>query len=162
MITLFIKLHWPENSESSSSLPVYDTWWSIFTVPIYCWTSSREAVIVNFYSLWLDSTENRTRVYGFSSRLLSIRLLIGSINVFAGTNPWLEQNCNWFNFWLLRIRGHHILSRFRKFCSKNWNQSDVHKWADDVRNIFSIIQVNSSSCKLISSLYWTLVCAVLN
>ena len=33
-----------------------------------CWTSSREAVNTNFYSLWFDSTGNRTRVYRFSSR----------------------------------------------------------------------------------------------
>ena len=146
MITsFFIKLHWPEDSEASACPPVYHIRLNLRSIPFYFWTLRRKAVNVNFYSLWLDSTENRTRAYGFSSRLLSTRLLIGSINVFAGTNPWLEQNRNWFNFWLLRLRGHHILSCFRQFCSKNWNQSDVHKWADDVRNIFSIIQVNSSS-----------------
>ena len=31
--------------------------------PFNCWTSSREAVNTNFYSLWFDSTGNRTRVY---------------------------------------------------------------------------------------------------
>ena len=36
--------------------------------PFNCWTSSREAVNTNFYSLWFDSTGNRTRVYRFSSR----------------------------------------------------------------------------------------------
>ena len=36
--------------------------------PFNCWTSSREAVNTNFYSLWFDPTGNRTRVYRFSSR----------------------------------------------------------------------------------------------
>ena len=36
--------------------------------PFNCWTSSREAVNTNFYSVWLDPTGNRTRVYRFSSR----------------------------------------------------------------------------------------------
>ena len=36
--------------------------------PFNNWTSSREAVNTNFYSLWYDPTENRTRVYRFSSR----------------------------------------------------------------------------------------------
>ena len=36
--------------------------------PFSCWTPSREAVNTNFYSLWFDSTGNRTRVYRFSSR----------------------------------------------------------------------------------------------
>ena len=36
--------------------------------PFNCWTSSREAVNTNFYSLWFDPTGNRTRVCRFSSR----------------------------------------------------------------------------------------------
>ena len=36
--------------------------------PFNCWTSSRKAMNTNFYSLWLDPTGNRTRVYRFSSR----------------------------------------------------------------------------------------------
>ena len=36
--------------------------------PFNCWTSSREAVNTNFYSLWYDPTGNRTQVYRFSSR----------------------------------------------------------------------------------------------
>ena len=36
--------------------------------PFNCWTSSREAVNTNFYSIWFDPTGNRTRVYRFSSR----------------------------------------------------------------------------------------------
>ena len=36
--------------------------------PFYCWTSSKEAVNTNFYSLWFDPTAKRTRVYRFSSR----------------------------------------------------------------------------------------------
>ena len=33
-----------------------------------CWTSSKEAVITNFYSVWFDPTGTGTRVYRFSSR----------------------------------------------------------------------------------------------
>ena len=36
--------------------------------PFNCWTSSRKAVNINFYSLCYDPTGNRTRVYRFSSR----------------------------------------------------------------------------------------------
>ena len=36
--------------------------------PFNCWTSSREDVNSNFYSLWFDPTGNRTQVYRFSSR----------------------------------------------------------------------------------------------
>ena len=35
--------------------------------PFNCWTSSREAMNTNIYSLWFDPTGNRTRVYRFSS-----------------------------------------------------------------------------------------------
>ena len=48
--------------------PVYHTRWRIHTDPLNCWTSSREAVNTNFYSLWFGPTGNRTRVYRFSSR----------------------------------------------------------------------------------------------
>ena len=34
--------------------------------PFNCWASSRKTVNTNFYSLWFDSTENRTRVYRFN------------------------------------------------------------------------------------------------
>ena len=33
-----------------------------------CWTSSREAVNINFFSFWFNPTGNRTRVYRFRSR----------------------------------------------------------------------------------------------
>ena len=36
--------------------------------PFDCLTSSRKAVNTNFYSLWLNPTGNRTRIYRFSSR----------------------------------------------------------------------------------------------
>ena len=39
-----------------------------FTLFFNCWTSSSEAVNINFYRLWFDPTGNRTRVYRFSSR----------------------------------------------------------------------------------------------
>ena len=73
---LFTKLPWPGDSEmtfrSSSQAAtypsVYHTRWRLHAVPLNCWTSSREAVNTNFYSLWFDSTGNRTRVYRFSSR----------------------------------------------------------------------------------------------
>ena len=45
--------------------------------PFNCWTSSREAVNTNFYSLWFDPTGNQTWVYCFSSRCFSHWPLIG-------------------------------------------------------------------------------------
>ena len=67
---------WPEDSEgtfrSSSQAatcpPVYHTRWRFHTVPLQCWTSSREAMNTNFSSLRFDPTGNRTRNYDFRSR----------------------------------------------------------------------------------------------
>ena len=39
-----------------------------FTLSVYCWTSSKEAVITNFYCHCFDPTGNWTRVYRFSRR----------------------------------------------------------------------------------------------
>ena len=36
--------------------------------PFHCWTPRRRTVNTNFYSLWFDPTENRTRAYRISSR----------------------------------------------------------------------------------------------
>ena len=57
------------SSQAATCPHVYHTWWDLHTVPFNCWTSSREAVNSNFYSLWFDPTGNRTKVYRFSSRL---------------------------------------------------------------------------------------------
>ena len=57
--------------------------------PFNCWTSSREAVNTNFYSLWFDSTGNRTRVYRFSSR----RSIHSTTDRFVRVNA--KRNCNW-------------------------------------------------------------------
>ena len=73
---LFTKLPWPWDSEgafrsprqAATGPPVYHTRRRFHFCPFYCWTSSREAVNTNFYSLWFDSAGNRTWVYHISSR----------------------------------------------------------------------------------------------
>ena len=71
----FTKLPWPGDSEgtfrSSSQAAtcpsVYHTRWRLHTVPLI---AERQAgsCEYQFFSLWFDSTGNRTRVYRFSSR----------------------------------------------------------------------------------------------
>ena len=73
---LFTKLPWPGDSEgtfrSSSQAatcpPVYHTRRRLHTVPLIAERQAGKLVNTNFYSLWFDPTENRTRVYRFSSR----------------------------------------------------------------------------------------------
>ena len=84
---LFAKLPWPGDSketfQSSSQVATCPVPTCLpHTVeashcPFNCWTSSREAVNPNFYSLWLDSTGNQTLVYCSVADTLSTRPLIG-------------------------------------------------------------------------------------
>ena len=59
--------------------------------PCNCWTSSREAVKSNFYSLWFDPTGNQTHVYRFSSRR----------SIHSTTDP--NKICNTINHYFANI-----------------------------------------------------------
>ena len=56
--------------------------------PFNCWTSSKEAVNTNFYSLWFDPAGNRTRVYRFSSK----RSIHSTTDRFTKTKAKIQRN----------------------------------------------------------------------
>ena len=68
--------------------------------PFNCWTSSREAVNTNFYSLWFDSTGNRTRVYRFSSRRSIHSTTDRLIRFYNNNHNHLANILHYFYFWI--------------------------------------------------------------
>ena len=56
------------SSQAATCPPVYHTRRRLHTVPLIAERQAGKLVNTKFYSLWFDPTENRTRVYRFSSR----------------------------------------------------------------------------------------------
>ena len=71
IISLFTKLPWPGDSEGTFLFSSQAATCQLYAVavshcPFQCWTSRKEVIKIDFYSLWFDPTANRTRVYLFS------------------------------------------------------------------------------------------------
>ena len=54
---------------------VYHTWWRLYNVPSYCWTSNRKAVNTNFHSLLFDRPGIEPEYTVLVTDALSIRSL---------------------------------------------------------------------------------------
>ena len=77
-----------------------------FTLPFQYWTSNKEAVSTNFYSLWFDPTRYWTRVYCFSNKR-SIHSNIDRLNdVICPAKQFREQSLKLYDFCENEITAH--------------------------------------------------------
>ena len=93
-----------------------------------CWTSSREAANIYFYSLWFDPTGNRTQLYRFSSRLFDCVLFKRHICSFCTQQSMAGCRLRCWTGWLLRL---HLMLRAVALL---FNILFIRKWIFDFRN----------------------------
>ena len=140
--------------ESSCHLSTTHTVEASYCFFFQCWTSSREAVNANFYSLWFDPTWNRTRVYRFVANALSTQPLTGclfdKLSKFQELLMRLSQMSISNQCWLAIITyapGAHWKTNYTPENSLKYfgPNSDLALWKTIARNISDIFLLFSSN-----------------